>query len=430
MMKQMIMSRIMLLLVLCVFAAGARGDGIRFSGGSFQDVLKQAKAENKKVFVDFYATWCGPCKVMSKDIFPDTEVGEYFNKNFVNYQINAEDKVYLPEVKRYGITAYPTMLILDAEGNVLGQQVGATDKSGFLRFARLAMKEVLPVDRLYEKLKKDKKNRVLMQEILLEAPEYTARLSGQEHDKWEYRIERLYADYRKQSSLEDCVTANDLKIFSIYHTEMAEKDEVFEFVLSHYEDYARVIDRKEVSNFLFVLSFSRMEELAKKGDASYRKELERVRGDLKVVYDSIMNFGGMDTYSGLKLLLDAEYYLFSKKDVDKYRSYMEQYFAGLGESVRPQDYIGALESLYEVFGEKITPDVAHHGIAWLNEALKSKLQADVQMRCLLMLGDCYKALANKEDAKKCYDQAYAVSLQFNNPGLSAAVRKYLEKLEE
>lgn len=51
---------------------------------------------------------------------------------------------------------------------------------------------------------------------------------------------------------------------------------------------------------------------------SYEKELERVRGDLKIVYDSIMNFGGMDTYSGLKLLFDAEYYLYSKKDVDKY----------------------------------------------------------------------------------------------------------------
>ena len=382
------MRKIVLLLMICIFAAGARGEGIRFFKGSFQEALKQAKAENKKVFVDFYTTWCGPCQLMSKNVFPDEEVGEYFNRHFINYQINAEDKTYLPEVKRYGVTAYPNMLILDTEGNVLGRQLGATDKNGFLRFARLALKEVLPVDQLYEKLKKDRKNQTLMQEILLEAPGYIARLSGQDHDKWEYRIEKLYADYRKQRPLEDCITANDLKIFSIYHTGMGKKDEVFEFVLLHFDDYARVIDRNEVSNFLFMLSYPWMEELAKKGDMSYREELERVRGDLKVVYDSIMNFGGMDTYSGLKLLFDAEYYLYNKKDVEKYRSYMEKYFAGLGEGIRPQDYIGALESLYEVLGEKITPEVARQGISWLNEALKSKLQPEMQMRCLLMLGDC------------------------------------------
>lgn len=426
----MTMRKIVLLIMICVFAAGAKGEGIRFFKGSFQEALKQAKAENKKVFVDFYTTWCGPCQLMSKNIFPDDEVGEYFNKYFINYQINAEDKAYLPEVKRYGVAAYPNMLILDTDGNVLGRQLGATDKNGFLRFAKLAVKEVLPVDQLYEKLKKDKKNQSLMQEILLEAPDYIARLSGQDRDKWEYRIEKLYADYRKQRPLEDCITANDLKIFSLYHTGMEKKDDVFEFVLVHYDDYARVTDRNEVSNFLFMLSYPRMEELAKNGDTSYEKELERVRGDLKIVYDSIMNFGGMDTYSGLKLLFDAEYYLYSKKDVDKYRSYMEKYFAGLGEGIRPQDYIGALESLYEVLGEKITPEVARQGISWLNEALKTKLQPETQMRCLLMLGDCYKASGSKEDAKKCYDQAYVISLQFNNPGLSAAVQEYLKKLEE
>lgn len=424
------MRKIVLLMIICVFAAGARGEGIRFFKGSFQDALKQAKVENKKVFVDFYTTWCGPCQLMSKNIFPDDEVGEYFNKYFVNYQINAEDKAFLPEVKRYGVTAYPNMLILDTDGNVLGRQLGATDKSGFLRFAKLALKEVLPVDQLYEKLKKDKKNQSLMQEILLEAPGYIARLSGQDHDKWEYRIEKLYADYRKQIPLEDCITANDLKIFSIYHTGMEKKDEVFEFVLSHFDDYTRVTDRNEVSNFLFMLSYPWMEELAKKGDTSYQRELERVRGDLKAVYDSVMNFGGMDAYSGLKLLFDAEYYLYNKKDVEKYRSYMEKYFAGLGEGIRPQDYVGALESLYEVLGEKITPEVAGQGISWLNEALKSKLQPETQMRCLLMLGDCYKAAGSKEDAKKCYDQAYVISLQFSNPGLSAAVQEYVRKLEE
>lgn len=59
-----------------------------------------------------------------------------------------------------------------------------------------------------------------------------------------------------------------------------------------------------------------------------------------------------------------------------------------------------MESLYEVLGEKITPEVAQQGISWLTEALKTKLQPETQMRCLLMLGDCYKASGSKEDAEE------------------------------
>ncbi|MFR7808604.1 MAG: hypothetical protein ACLU4N_04610 [Butyricimonas faecihominis] len=44
-----------------------------------------------------------------------------------------------------------------------------------------------------------------------------------------------------------------------------------------FDDYTRVIDRNEVSNFLFMLSYSRMEEL-KKGDTSYEMELEACAG--------------------------------------------------------------------------------------------------------------------------------------------------------
>ena len=46
----MAMRKIVLLMIICVFAIGTRGEGIRFFKGSFQDALKQARAENKKVW--------------------------------------------------------------------------------------------------------------------------------------------------------------------------------------------------------------------------------------------------------------------------------------------------------------------------------------------------------------------------------------------
>lgn len=77
-----------------------------------------------------------------------------------------------------------------------------------------------------------------------------------------------------------------------------------------------------------------------------------MRGDLKVVYDSVMNFGEMDVYSGLKLLLDAEYYLYNKKDVEKYCLYMEKYFAGLGEGIVPKIISGRWSRCTRYWGKR------------------------------------------------------------------------------
>ena len=424
------MKRIVLLIVLLSSLVVARGEGIRFFEGTFQEALQRARAEGKKVFVDFYTTWCGPCKLLSDRVFPNDEVGACFNERFINYRVNAEDKTFAAEVKRYGVKAYPTLLILEPDGSVIARQEGALEVDGLKRFALLALKEVLPLDQLYEKYRKDKKNLELVRAMLLDAPDFLARLSGQDYDKWEFRVERLYADYDKQKPLDQRVNREDFKVFTLYHPEAVKGDRVLNHVVAHYGDYAREMEPMEVSGYLFELSFTLMRELARKGDMDYLKELERVKGDLKPVYDSLMNFAGMDAYTGLKMLFEAEYYLYNKKDVDRYCRDMDTYFARLGEGVGYQDYLGAVDALYEALGEKLTIEVAKHGAVWLQKALKSPVKADEQMRGLIMLGDCFKTMGEKEKAKKSYEQAYVVSLQFNNPALSASVQDYVKKLDE
>src|SRR5690349_18921000 len=50
-------------------------------------VLKKAKAENKYIFLDAYATWCGPCKEMDNNIYTDKEVDSNLNRKFVNVKV-------------------------------------------------------------------------------------------------------------------------------------------------------------------------------------------------------------------------------------------------------------------------------------------------------------------------------------------------------
>ena len=58
--------------------------GIEFFHGSWDEALELAKKEHKAIFMDAYAEWCGPCKRMAKNIFTQKEVGDFFNKHFIN----------------------------------------------------------------------------------------------------------------------------------------------------------------------------------------------------------------------------------------------------------------------------------------------------------------------------------------------------------
>ncbi len=95
------------------------------------EALKTAEQENKMVFVDFYTDWCGPCKMMARDIFPQKEVGDYLNTRFVCVKLNAE-KEGKEQATRYAVKAYPTFLVLDTAGKVLLDIKGAMDAERFI----------------------------------------------------------------------------------------------------------------------------------------------------------------------------------------------------------------------------------------------------------------------------------------------------------
>ena len=91
----------------------------KFEETSFETVLAKAKKENKKVFIDFYASWCPPCLAFANNILTDTLVGENMNKAFVNVKYDAENGEGKIIAKKYNVKAYPALLVLDADGNVL-----------------------------------------------------------------------------------------------------------------------------------------------------------------------------------------------------------------------------------------------------------------------------------------------------------------------
>lgn len=106
-----------------------------------ETVLLEAKTKNKLIFIDFYTTWCGPCKWMDSNVFADAEVATLFNKKFVNYKVDAEDFDGVNLALKYRVDAYPTLIFTDQNGNVLHRIEGVIPKESFLQVASDVLKK-------------------------------------------------------------------------------------------------------------------------------------------------------------------------------------------------------------------------------------------------------------------------------------------------
>ena len=163
------MKKIILLLGLIALSFVVAGQGIRFEQGNFEQVLAKAKAERKMVFIDAYAVWCGPCKWMSNNVFPDPEVGAYFDKYFVAMKLDVERGEGSVIKIRYAIEGLPGYLFMDPDGNVVHRGAGRMPKEKFMTLleeARAAAADQNGVGRMAARYAMEKNNESFLKEYI------------------------------------------------------------------------------------------------------------------------------------------------------------------------------------------------------------------------------------------------------------------------
>lgn len=112
---------------------------IDFFRGTYQEAMAMSKAENKPIFVDAYAVWCGPCKWMDANTFKNAEVAAYYNSNFINLKLDAEKGNGAEFAGKYRVTAYPTLYFLRADGSVIKKVMGALPPDVFIGEGKAAL---------------------------------------------------------------------------------------------------------------------------------------------------------------------------------------------------------------------------------------------------------------------------------------------------
>lgn len=130
--------------------------GLQFRDLTLSEALAKAKEENKLVFMEIHTDGCGACELMKAEVFPRSEMGEYFNDRFicVSYNTSRPENKYIRE--RFPTYYVPSFFLLDAGGNVKHKFVGAAVSNAFIALVREAMESKIPFDCLEERYRSGK----------------------------------------------------------------------------------------------------------------------------------------------------------------------------------------------------------------------------------------------------------------------------------
>lgn len=117
------------------------GDHDLFFPGTYDEVLEQAKAHDKPVFIFAHTDWCGYCKKFRNYTLADSQIRESLKKNFINIQINMESEDGIRIARRYLINAYPTLLFVNPSSDEIFRVTGYQDIGPFLKSLSLARQQ-------------------------------------------------------------------------------------------------------------------------------------------------------------------------------------------------------------------------------------------------------------------------------------------------
>ncbi|MRT94724.1 thioredoxin fold domain-containing protein [Ancylomarina sp. 16SWW S1-10-2] len=226
------MKNLVLSLALVMLSLQGISQGIEFFDGKYEDALIKAKEENKPLFIDFYTSWCGPCKLLKKNIFPQKSVGDFFNKSFVCFKLQVDKKGTNHEeiAKKFNITVYPTLMWIDKEEKLLHLSLGYKEADALIKEAKLVFDENKRVGTCIEKWNNGDRSFNV----------------GIKYFAFNRNSKGEFEDYFEGLSQEEKLDESFLTILTVINWKKDGK--VFDFLVKHRDHYKKICSSDLVEN--------------------------------------------------------------------------------------------------------------------------------------------------------------------------------------
>jgi len=230
------------LLILSIFIALGSyciaQEGVTFEHIGFNQALVKAKETNKLLFIDCYTSWCGPCKRLASEVFTQKIVGDYMNERFVCVKYDVEKDEYKSIASQYKVTCYPTLLIIDSNGELVDRVIGYNPADKLIEAIESTFDKDKSLKGLKEKYENDDSNKQVL-------AQYLAKLQQSGSPDTKEVAEKLYATLSDQEKSSDTY-------WYFYSNEKFTPDnsERIEYIKDNYEAFCKNVGKPKVDNVI------------------------------------------------------------------------------------------------------------------------------------------------------------------------------------
>ena len=342
-------------------------------------VQKKASDQMLMLFVDVYATWCGPCKMMDQQVYTDPAVGDFMNARFVSVRLDGECEYGMQYVAEQQLEGYPTMYIFSDKGDRVSKIVGFTP----------AEELVTSLTSTSEGYQKVKKYRAMHIQGTLEAEAFADYIAVVREMGNLEEADKLAGEYMEKV-MEPKLSDNDIRVVA-FHMDL---DDVW------WSTFAS--DKDRLKRILGDDYLPAMEEIYNK---TLIKAVEEDRIDLiSKMANDLSPLVEIETGSwDLRSLPFIQYYYYSER-TEELIKYVDQRF----ESDRKGDHrwlYGAASKITDMDQQTLTESLLKKEAEWFGACIELEEHFDY----FFYQGMVLFFLKNREDAKTSFLKAESMA---------------------